>query len=468
VASLNLPLIDPSALCPLPSAFVQQNSILFTIIIAVLIVNKSLGSKAVKNMNSSNLARANEDKSNSAVYSFGDLLKKNSSSGSFSFTNEAFQKTATTIETSQVKIPGWYSKKYVSQGELDKAIAAIKEGGIANEAIVARYLKDEKQGYYELIDGLVVLKAHAVLGIEKIECQLIDDRQFSKSKAMLASIGLNSRQSLNPWESTVAGVNFLVEQLELKREEQWIQIPTIGTRERRVITQIDKAVGLCKTLLKIRRAKLNLESGKKIDSDTFEALESNMNSGIEAAINAMLLAINIDLSTFVEKRIKLLELPRNITNALSNGKLHYSKAVSLSRVGMTPSIQALTDRLGDVDVSNSIIKERESLLEHTIEKNLTNKELLEMVHQANNRIFVLGTSEDEGGLSVDEIGERRQCKEDLILQSRAIQDLTKVRSIVKSFDIIDRLTEAEKMTLQKKVKSLFDLADNLKQKASSR
>lgn len=416
-------------------------------------------------MNSNSTAKVAENSAKSAYYSFGDLLRKSQGSGS-SDIGESFQKTVANLKLASIKIPAWYSKKYVSQGELDKAISAIRGGGIANEAIVVRYRKEDSS--YELIDGLVALKAHAFLGIEEIECELISDEKFTKSQAMLASIGLNSRQSLNPWESTVAGIAFLVEQLNLKTEEKWIQIPTIGTREKRVITQIDKAIGLCKTLLKIRRARLNLENGRKIDSDAFEALESNMTRDAEIAINAMLLAINIDLSTFVEKRIKLLELPKNITNSLSSGKLYYSKAISLSKVGMTPAIQALTDRLGDVDVSNAIIKEREAILEQTLEKNLTNKELLELVHQANNRIFVQGTNEEDGSLSIDEIGERRQCKEDLILQSRAIQDLTKTRSVVKSFDIIDKLTETEKMNLQKRVKSLFDLVSDLQQKALSR
>jgi hypothetical protein len=384
------------------------------------------------------------------------------------FADNSFNRNLVKIETSRVKIPSWYSKKYVSQGELNKAVSAIRDGGVANEIIVARYVQDDSQGYYELIDGLVALKAHLFLELDTIECQLIDDPNFSKPRAMLASIGLNSRESLNPWESTVGGINFLVEQLGLKTYEQWIPIPQLGTREKRTVNQIDSAVGLCKTLLKLRRARLNLESGRKIDSGAFAALESNMKPVTEEAIMAMLLAINTDLSTFVEKRVKLLELPKNITNALAAGKLHYSKAVSLSRVGMTPSIQAMTDRLKDVDVSQSIIKEREHLLEVTIEKNLSNRELLEMVHQANNRIFILGTREDEGGLSIDEIGERKQCKEDLILQSRAVQDLTDARSTVKCFDIINSLSEDEKMLLQKRVKSLSTLINNLKVKAIAR
>lgn len=213
---------------------------------------------------------------------------------------------------------------------------------------------------------------------------------------------------------------------------------------------------------------LNLQNGKQVDSELYGKYREQVSPEAEEAINTMLIAVNIDLATFIEKRVKLLELPKNITGALSSGKIHYNKAISISKVGQTPEIKALTERLCDVDVRDDVIQERAAILEEAIAKNLSNKEVLSLVHQANNRIFVKGTNEDDNSLSIDEIGERRQCKEDLILQSRALSDLSKTTATIKCFEVIDHLTEEEKIDLQKRVKYLYELVADLKKKALSR
>lgn len=374
------------------------------------------------------------------------------------------------VVLADIRVPSWYGKKYISQAELDRCVSFLKQGGVGVPNILLRSMEDNSTGdrYYELLDGLIVYYGCKKLGIKRFDCSVIQDSNFDVTEAMLASMSLNTRETLNHYESTVLAIAYLVKKLNLKTTERWIKIDSIGTRERKAIRDIDHAIGICKGVIKLRNARNNLTNEQKTSNDEYNELVKKITPEVEQAVDNVLKSIRVDLTTFIQRRVKLLDLPKDIITALNNGKLHYSKAISLSRVGHTREIQALTDRLNDVNVADDIIKERASILEETVEKQLTNSEVLERVHQANTRIFVHGTSQTQAGLSDNEIGERRQCREDLTLQARAKSDLQIINKSIKKFDFIDNLTEDEKITLQKRIVSLRKMVADLQQKTLNR
>ena len=375
------------------------------------------------------------------------------------------------VEVSRIKVPAWYGKKYISQAELNRCIAAIENGDLAPEEIIVRYISgDDNEKYYELIAGLVHFKTKEKLGYSEVTCKVVEESQLSETDSMLVSMSRNSQVPLNPWESTILAMSFLIKKLNLKTNVEWVDVNVAGieTRERKITRDIDWAMGVCKNAIKLRNARAKLNSESKASEEAYLALQKKITPEKERIVDDMLDALGISLTTLVQKRFKLLSLPGDITTALKEGKIDCSNAVRISGVGKTKEIDSLYYRLGDTNVQEQIILERAQLLKDVVEKHLTKQEVIKRVQQANTRIFAIGTREDAAGLSEDEIGERRQVKEDLILVSQGKRSLRTIASLFQDFKIVDNLTEREKSRIQLSINSLEVQVLDLKKKALSR
>ena len=377
-------------------------------------------------------------------------------------TPSLFRVDKITCQMDKIVVPSWYPKKFISSEEIDHTIYLLENKKLGWEKVVVRYIKTaaDPNGCYELVRGLVTFRAYQILSRSEIECEMLDGSSFNKSEAIVTSLSYNCFTPLNHWESTIAGLSFLVEELKLETIEKWFDMPAIGVRNKRTISQLDQAVGKCSCLLIKRKGALKL----KKQSDYYDAIVKNIDDVTEEAIDRMLGAIQIDLTTFVTKRIPLVKLPRNITNALSSGKLHYSKAIALSRIGKSKQIQALVDLLDDITVKNAINKEQAELLDKTLEFNWTNTTLNEEIALANRRILLVGTNEDDGELSVDEIGDRKEIKQDLKLQADVVSTLNRIKSRINNFDFLSQLSDREKSQFQLKVNSLNNLIASAEEK----
>ena len=376
-------------------------------------------------------------------------------------------KETVSVDIEKIVVPGWYPKKFISTVEMNHAKELIKQGKLGWESIIVRYVheKNSDRKYYELIKGLLGFRALQELGRSQVECEVIDDERVDKKEAIIASLSYSCLSPLNHWESTIAGLSYLVEELQLKTIETWYTVPTIGTRKKKTVSQLDRAIGKCNFVLIKRRAELSLRAQKE---DYKKKVDEEATPEVERAVERMLQAIGVDLTTFVQKRIPLTKLPKDITNALSLGSLHYSKAISLSRVGATNQIRALVDVLEDIDVINAINSERKALLEKTLTEKWSNSKLNEEIILANNRILIIGTNEDHGALSVDEIGDRKEVKEDLKLQADLVSVLTRCRAKANNFKFIASLTDREKSTFFNRVRAVKNILADLERKVEAR
>lgn len=364
-----------------------------------------------------------------------------------------------------IRIPSWFSKRYVSRAEVNRCLDAIKAGGIGLPDILLRYCSNENgEKYYELIDGIVSLTAFKELNLISHRCKVVDNPKFSTTDAILVALALNTRENLSPWESTIMGLDFLVKVFGFKTEVEYSYSKFTGTSSKREIGAREQAVGHCNKTLQFRKARVKLSSEEKIKNEEFQRLQQEITPEVERTIDLMLSSIGIDLTTFVEKRSKLLKLPKRVKEALELGTLHYTKAITISHIGTTFELKGIVDRLGDREVIEEIDIEIDKLVKETVANNLSNKEVLNRVHQANCRLLALGTDDSYAGLSDEQIGDRQRFREDMKLQSNLKHDLYTVVRFVKKPDFMERLDEREKSNLQKKVAQLGKMIQGLNEK----
>ena len=125
--------------------------------------------------------------------------------------NSPIEKQTAIVKVNSIKVPSWYPRKYISHEEMSNAKKLISQGKLGWEAVVVRYDRTSKE--YELIRGLISLRAFQDLQKETIEVELVSDDRLDKSEAIITSLSYSCLSPLNHWESTITGLSYLVEVL---------------------------------------------------------------------------------------------------------------------------------------------------------------------------------------------------------------------------------------------------------------
>lgn len=198
---------------------------------------------------------------------------------------------------------------------------------------------------YEVIVGERRLRASRLAGLTYIEAEIreLDDR----AALILAMEENNIRQELNPIEDTISTLNLIAIDTGLSHEE-------------------------IKSLL------YQLQKGRNVPTDFAEAIEK-----VFEDLNT------VSLSTFIKDRLRLLNLPKQIYQALAEGKIEHTKAIIIARVKEEEQMQELLEEAIANNLTISELKARIKQLKgeiHTDYSQLSESELKQRVKNAYGKV----------------------------------------------------------------------------------
>lgn len=169
-----------------------------------------------------------------------------------------------------------------------------------------------KPGYHEVIVGARRVEAHKLAGKQYITGEV---RELSDREALiLAKEENNNRVDTSPIEDTIATLNLIQLDTQLEHEE--------------IISLLYQMV-----------------KGRNVPTDFTDAVEK-----VFADLKT------IKLSTFVKDRLRLLNLPADVFQAIREGKIQYTKGVAIAKVKDDALRQQLLEEAIESDLSIAEIK----------------------------------------------------------------------------------------------------------------
>jgi ParB family transcriptional regulator, chromosome partitioning protein len=233
------------------------------------------------------------------------------------------------VEIESISLPSSQPRRYFDSQKLEELTRSIKAHGIL-ENLLVRPLKDREE-IYELVAGERRYRAAQAAGLTEVPVTI---RSLSDEEALSIALVENlQREDLNPVEETEGIVTLLAIQLKQSSAEVISLLHRMDNEAKKKVTH--NVMGNNETL---------------VIQGIFESLGQNWQS-------------------FVTNRLPILKLPEDILEALSCGKIEYTKAKAIS---------SLKDEVA-----------RKNLLEETVTNNLS-------LVQIKEKIKALQTNRDLG------------------------------------------------------------------------
>lgn len=227
------------------------------------------------------------------------------------------------IPIEKILLPDQQPRRYFDPQKLSGLVHSIKQHGIL-EPLLVRPLTSEA---FELVAGERRYLAAKEIGLEAVPVVI---REMSNADALqLALIENLQREDLNPVEETEGVLKLLA--LKLSKTEA--EITSLLHR------MLDEAKG------KVPHNVMGNPEATSI-KQTFEGIAL------------------MEWQSFVTNRLPLLNLPKNVLNALRQGQIAYTKAQTIARLKDEVKRQALLEESIRENLSLSQIKERITLLLH--------------------------------------------------------------------------------------------------------
>ena len=222
-----------------------------------------------------------------------------------------------TISISKIHLPSSQPRRYFDPEKLQQLTDSIKQHGIL-EPLLVRPLK---QGGYELVAGERRYRAAKASGLDNVP---ITVRELSDQEAVQFALVENlQREDLNPVEETEGVLELLTLTLSCSREQILEALTQMATAQKKGIE-----------------------------------LSGNVSRQVEVIANILESTINLTPESFRTSRLPLLNLPSDILDALRQGKLEYTKARAIARVGDEQQRQQLLQDAVERSLSLTQIKQQ--------------------------------------------------------------------------------------------------------------
>jgi ParB family transcriptional regulator, chromosome partitioning protein len=191
-----------------------------------------------------------------------------------------------------IKLPDYQPRQYFDESKLEELAQTIKQHGVL-EPLLVRKLANHNQ--YELVAGGRRYRAASKAGLTEVPVIV---RELSNEQAIEIAIIENlQREDLNPVEETEGIINLLAKRLNIKTEE------------------------VSPLLHQLQKQLRGRSANNVIGSSKIELIQSVFDSlGL------------MELDSFISNRLPLLNLPKDILEALRAGKIEYTKAKAIARM----------------------------------------------------------------------------------------------------------------------------------------
>jgi ParB family transcriptional regulator, chromosome partitioning protein len=191
-----------------------------------------------------------------------------------------------------IKLPDYQPRQYFDESKLEELAQTIKQHGVL-EPLLVRKLANHNQ--YELVAGGRRYRAASKAGLTEVPVIV---RELSNEQAIEIAIIENlQREDLNPVEKTEGIINLLAKRLNIRTEE------------------------VSPLLHQLQKQLRGRSANNVIGSSKIELIQSVFDSlGL------------MELDSFISNRLPLLNLPKDILEALRAGKIEYTKAKAIARM----------------------------------------------------------------------------------------------------------------------------------------
>jgi len=191
-----------------------------------------------------------------------------------------------------IKLPDYQPRQYFDESKLEELAQTIKQHGVL-EPLLVRKLANHNQ--YELVAGGRRYRAASKAGLTEVPVIV---RELSNEQAIEIAIIENlQREDLNPVEETEGIINLLAKRLNIRTEE------------------------VSPLLHQLQKQLRGRSANNVIGSSKTELIQSVFDSlGL------------MELDSFISNRLPLLNLPKDILEALRAGKIEYTKAKAIARM----------------------------------------------------------------------------------------------------------------------------------------
>jgi ParB family chromosome partitioning protein len=249
---------------------------------------------------------------------------------------------ASRVSIKEIHLPQQQPRRYFDEQALQELASSIKQHGILQPLLV----RPLPSGGYELVAGERRYRAATESGLTEVPVIV---RELNDSEALqIALIENLQREDLNPVEETEGILQLLSVRLE-------IPVPEVISRLYRLNNEAAGLVNHNDMVNSNDLANHNVMVNSKEVSSLQEVFDSLARMGWES---------------FVKNRLPLLKLPQEILEALSTGKIAYTKALAIARVKDEQLRQTLLEEAISSNLSLSQIKERIQSLQQKSESNL--------------------------------------------------------------------------------------------------
>lgn len=205
-------------------------------------------------------------------------------------TTQSNSKLTNTISIHDIKLPLSQPRRYFDSKKLEELSVSIRELGILEPLIV----RPRSEGIYELIAGERRLKAACLAGLEEVPVVIKEmDDDTVKQVQLIENL---QREDLNAYEETIGILELLALRLNSTQEE---------------------AIGLLNRMEKAKRK----QADNIIRQEDKERIE-----GIFAFLG------RLSAESFRTNRLPLLNLPKDVKEALQNGLIEYTKARAIAKL----------------------------------------------------------------------------------------------------------------------------------------
>jgi ParB family chromosome partitioning protein len=191
-----------------------------------------------------------------------------------------------------IKLPDYQPRQYFDESKLEELAQTIKQHGVL-EPLLVRKLANRNQ--YELVAGGRRYRASRKAGLTEVPVIV---RELSNEQAIEIAIIENlQREDLNPVEETEGIINLLAKRLNINLEE------------------------VSPLLHQLQKQLRGRSANNVIGSSKIELIQEIFDSlGL------------MELDSFISNRLPLLNLPKEILEALRAGKIEYTKAKAIARI----------------------------------------------------------------------------------------------------------------------------------------
>ncbi|BAU16054.1 chromosome partitioning protein, ParB family (plasmid) [Leptolyngbya sp. NIES-3755] len=222
------------------------------------------------------------------------------------------------VSLDQITLPQSQPRRYFDPQAQMQLVESVRQHGILQPLLV----RPLPNGSYELVAGERRYRAAAEVGLETVP---IIERELSDTEAFqLALIENLQREDLNPVEETEGVLHLLALQLNLKAQE----IPSLLYR-------------------------LKHEAERKSDSGH----NVMPNPQLEKVETLFCQLGRMTWESFVKNRLPLLNLPKDVLEAVETGEVAYTKARAIAQIKLEDSRKAVLKQAISEDWSLQQIKE---------------------------------------------------------------------------------------------------------------